>query len=100
MSKMMVVTEYRTKPGKREELFDLFERVLAPQGAPGRDMMVWSNSTIERDASFLHEYWSDADGFARVFDMPWYVEYVLGVDELVRMPPTTVVSVPLFVDGV
>ena len=47
MSQMIVVTEYRAKPGKRGELFELFDRLLAPQLAPGRDLVVWSNSAIE-----------------------------------------------------
>jgi quinol monooxygenase YgiN len=97
---MMVVTEYLTKPGKRRELFELFDRLLASQRAPGRDLVIWSTSTVERDASYMIEYWSDAAGFARVFDMPWYLEYVIGVDELVRIPPSTVVSVPVFIEGV
>jgi hypothetical protein len=40
MGQMMVMTEYRTKPGRRDELFRAFERLLAHQKVSGRDFIV------------------------------------------------------------
>ena len=61
---MVLVTKYRTRPGKRDELFQLFDRLLANRRTLGRDVVMWCDSTTERDASFLFEYWSDATSFA------------------------------------
>jgi quinol monooxygenase YgiN len=96
---MMIVTEYRTKPGKREELFEVFRRLLTHPRTAGRDVVIWSNSTTERDASFLFEYWSNADSFADLAAADWYREYVTAVDELVKTPPVSTVTVPRLIDG-
>jgi quinol monooxygenase YgiN len=100
MGQMVLMTEYRTKPGKRNELFELFDRLLAHDRVIGQDFLVWSTSTTDRDASFLFEYWSDADGFADLVNDPRFVEYISGVDQLVKTRPVTTVSVPHLVDGV
>jgi|GEM_PF-6908660 quinol monooxygenase YgiN len=97
---MVLVTEYRTRPGKRDELFRLFERLLAHRRTFGRDVMMWCDSATERDASFLVEYWSDSTSFARLTETPWYAEYVAAVDVLVDSPPHTTVTVPRWVGGI
>ncbi len=99
MAKMMVMTEYRTKPGKRDELFRAFERLLAHQQVSGRDFVVWCTSEVEVDASFLFEYWSDAENFAYLVDAPWFVEYLTAVDALVSTSPTAKVTVPRLFAG-
>jgi len=96
---MVLVTEYRTKPGKRDEPFKLFERLLAHRVSHGRDAMMWCDSATERDASFLVEYWSDATSFARLAESPCYAEYVAEVDVLVDAPPDTTVTVPRWIGG-
>jgi len=40
---------------------------------------------VEVDASFLFEYWSDAENFAYLVDAPWFVEYLTAVDALVSI---------------
>ena len=99
MGQMMVMTEYRTKPGKRDELFRAFERLLADKKVSGRDFVIWSTSAVEIDASFLFEYWSDAENFAYLVDAPWFVEYLTAVDALVSTSPTAKVTVPQFFAG-
>ncbi len=99
VGEMMLLTEYRTRPGKRDELFRLFDRLIAHRGTTGRDFMVWSNSTTERDASFLFEYWSDADRFGHLFEDSSYLEYVVAVDDLVLSPPVTTVTVPRLIEA-
>jgi quinol monooxygenase YgiN len=97
MGQMVLMTEYRTRPGKRDELFQVFERFLAHQKTSGRDFVVWSKSTTERDASFLFEYWNDAESFGDLMAESCYADFVLAVDQLVKTAPTTTVSVPLLV---
>ena len=99
MGQMVLMTEYRTKPGRRTELFELFERLLAHDRVIGQDVIVWSTSTTDRDASFLFEYWSDADGFADLVNAPRFVEYVSGVDQLVKTRPITTVTFPQLIEG-
>jgi quinol monooxygenase YgiN len=100
MSQMMLMTEYLTRTGKREELFHLFESLLANTVATGRDFVAWSTSTTERDASYLVEYWSDAELFADFVNSPWYAAYVAAIDDLVKSPPSTTVGVPRLVEGI
>lgn len=47
MSEMMLMTEYLTRSGKREELFHLFKTLLDNTSAAGRDFVAWSTSTTE-----------------------------------------------------
>lgn len=96
---MTILTEYRTKPGRREELFEAFRRLLANAKIAGQDVTIWSTSTTEHDASFLFEYWSEAESFADLALTPWYAEYLTTVDRLVVAPPVTTVTVPLLVEG-
>jgi quinol monooxygenase YgiN len=97
---MVIMTEYKTKAGKRNELFQLFERLLGHGRAFGQDCLVWSNSATDRNASFLFEYWSDAESFADLARSERFVEYIAGVDRLVKVRPVTTAAVPQFVDGV
>lgn len=97
---MTILTEYRTAPGRRGELFEAFRRLLANRETAGQDVIVWSTSTTERDASFLFEYWSEAENFADHALTAWYAEFMTKVDELVTAPPVTKVTVPLFAEGV
>jgi quinol monooxygenase YgiN len=94
MSQMVLVTEYRTRPGKRNELYALFDRLLARDLVPGRGFMAWSTSATERDASYLFECWSDADNYATLVATSEFAEYIAGVDLLVTTQPVTTVSVP------
>jgi quinol monooxygenase YgiN len=96
---MVLMTEYRTKPGKRNELFQLFERLIGRERVLGQECLVWSDSSTDRDASFLFEYWSDAESFADLASSERFVEYIAGVDQLVKVRPITTVTVPHFVDG-
>lgn len=100
MSQMLLVTEYRTRPGKREELFAAFEKLVSQPRAGGQDFVVWSNSATERDASYLFEYWSEAERYSDLYDFPWYLEYITSVDGLIESPPTTTVTIPRLVEGV
>jgi quinol monooxygenase YgiN len=100
MSQMVLMTEYRTRPGKRNELFELFDRLLAEDGTPGRGFIVWSTSEIDRDSSYLFEYWSDAADFAELTATPQFAEYIAGVDRLVSTQPVTTVTVPRLLGGV
>jgi quinol monooxygenase YgiN len=99
MSQMVLMTEYRTRPGKRNELFALFDRLLAEDAVPGRGFIVWSTSEIDRDSSYLFEYWNDADDFAELTTTPQFAEYVAGVDRLVSAEPVTTVTVPRLLRG-
>jgi hypothetical protein len=96
---MTILTEYRTKPGKQEDLFDAIRQLLAHPKIAGQDAVVWSTSTTERNVSFLFEYWSQAEGFADLAATEWYADYVTTVDRLVTVPPITTVTVPHLVEG-
>jgi hypothetical protein len=99
MSEMTILTEYRTKPGKRDELFDAIRQLLAHPKTSGQDVVVWSTSTTERNVSFLFQYWSEAEGFADLAITDWYAEYVTTVDQLVTTPPIITVTVPVLIEG-
>jgi quinol monooxygenase YgiN len=96
---MTLMTEYVTRSGKREELFHLFEMLLDNTSATGREFIAWSTSATEHEASYLFEYWSDAEQFADFVTTAWYARYVSAVADLVAFPPTTTVSVPRLVEG-
>ncbi len=96
---MMIMTEYLTRSGKRDELFHLFEMLLDNTSATGRDFVAWSTSATEREASYLFEYWSDAEQFADFVTTAWYANYASAIDELVESPPSTTISVPRLVEG-
>ena len=99
MSEMTILTEYRTKPGKRDELFDAIRQLLAHPKTAGQDAVVWSTSTTELNVSFLFQYWSEAEGFADLAITEWYADYAMVVDKLVTSPPVITVTVPVLVEG-
>jgi quinol monooxygenase YgiN len=79
----------RTKPGKREELYELYVEHVVPHVASDGaiEAVVWSADRDDADAYTLFEVFADGSAGPNVMQSDWFKAYMRLAAPLAAAPP-------------
>jgi quinol monooxygenase YgiN len=92
----------RTKAGKREDLFTLFETHLAPRAEKNgsQPLVVWAADRDDADRFSLIEIYDDAAAAMANAEARWFADYVRASIPLLDGVPEMTTGTPKWVKGV
>jgi quinol monooxygenase YgiN len=92
----------RTKAGKRDDLFTLFEKHLAPRAERNgsQRLVVWAADRDDPDGFSLIEIYDDPAAAVANAGAPWFADYVGASMPLLDGVPATTTGTPKWVKGV
>ena len=99
---LLLAIRGRTKTGKRDELFALFEKHLAPRAEKNREqrLVVWAADADDGDAFSLIEIYDNASAAATNANAAWFAEYMAASSPLLDGRPSMTTGTPRWVKGV
>ena len=102
MEKLALVITSRTQPGKRDEVYALYQQMMAPRAADNeaQEVVVWCNVADDPDAFVLFEIYRDHGTFAANASAPWFGEYMASAGPLLASEPEVTMATPAWATGV
>jgi quinol monooxygenase YgiN len=92
----------RTKPGKRDELYQLYLEHVTPRVAddPTIETVVWSIDRDDEDAYHLFETFAEGGSPASVTQSDWFKAYMQQATPLAAAPPAVHILEPRWTKGI
>lgn len=102
LAPLVLTVRGKTKPGRREDLFALFEKHLAPRAEKNRAqrLVVWAADGEDADAFSLIEIYDDPRAAAQNSNAPWFADYMKASMPLLDGMPSMSQATPKWVKGV
>ena len=102
MEKLALIVKTKTQPGKRDEVYRLFEKYLAPrvQDTDALEVFVWCADEIEPDTFYIFEIYGDRSVQQVNAQDPAYLAYLQEAQPLLAAPPEIMKATPLWVKSV
>ena len=91
----------KAKPGKREELYRLFEQHLAPRAEKndGQQVVVWMTDQRDADAFYLFEIYRDPGAMEANAKAEWFGAYMSQAGPLLDGQPEMTLATPRWTKG-
>lgn len=102
MSQVAMIVKTKTQPGKRDEMFRLYEQQLAPRALSNdaQPVVVWCADTSDTDTFFLFEIYRDEASQQANAHAPWFFEYLTQAMPLLDGMPEVMTGTPHWAKGV
>lgn len=97
-----MIIRSRARPGKRDELFELYEEHLAPRADANesQEVVVWCADQQDPDVFVLFELYGDADALGANAGADWFATYMQAAMPLLAGQPQVTTATPLWSKGV
>lgn len=101
MGHVMMTIQGRAIPGRRDDVYALFEQHLAPRAdaEAGQQLVVWAASDADPDAFQLVEIYNDPAVLERNATAEWFWAYMSKVGPLLDGEPVVTMSTPRWAKG-
>jgi quinol monooxygenase YgiN len=101
MADVAMIVRGTAQPGKRDEVFKLFERHLAPRADENDEQPVvaWCVDEADSDRFALIETYATRDAMERNAQAPWFGEYMGAVGPLLAAEPEVISLTPRWSKG-
>ncbi len=88
-------------PGKRDELFRLYQEHLAPRAEAneGQEVVVWCADQQNPDVFVLFEIYRDADTLGANAGADWFASYMAEAMPLIAAEPEIIMAQPRWSTG-
>ena len=102
MAKLALIIESKTLPGKRDDVFRLYEKHMAPRAEDNdsQEVVVWCNDGSDPDAFYVFEIYRDQESFGANAQAPWFADYMQAAGPLLAAEPKVVMGAPAWATGV
>lgn len=102
MTKLAMFITSTAQPGKRDELYDLYQQHLAPRAEanPRQEVVVWCEDQQDPDVFHLFEIYSDADTFNANAGSEFFAAYMEEAGPLLAAEPRVQLITPRWSMGV
>lgn len=89
MSKLAMIIKTRTRPGKREDVANLYREHMAPRAKANDDqeVVVWCDDAHDPDVFYLFEIYSNQEAMGANAQAPWFADYMAAVGPLLAAEP-------------
>jgi quinol monooxygenase YgiN len=101
MDKLAMVITSRAAPGKRDELYQLYQQHLAPRAEanPAQEVVVWCADRQDDDVFVLFEIYRDEASLGANAQADWFAEYMAAAMPLLAGEPQIVMATPQWSTG-
>ena len=101
MASVATIVSGRTKPGKRDELYKLFEQHLAPRATKNdaQKVVVWMADNNDPQAFHLFEIYHDAAAMEANSKADWFWAYMSQAGPLLDGQPEMKLAAPRWTKG-
>ena len=91
----------RAKPGKRDEIFELYQELLAPRAEANeaQEVVVWAADRNDPDTFYLFEIYADADALGANAQSEWFADYMTKAGPLLSGEPQVGMASPRWSTG-
>ena len=102
MPKLVLIVKTKTKPGKREEVYRLFDKHLAPRvdGTNALEVFAWCADEVDADIFYIFEIYGDRTIQQTNAQDPAYFAYLQEAEPLLESGPEVVRATPVWAKGV
>ena len=99
---MAVVLKARTRPGKRDALYRLWESRLRPRAADNAAQLAYAfcADVNDPDVFWIFELYSNPEAMGANAQAPWFAEYMRASVALLAGPPEVMTGKPMWTKGV
>jgi quinol monooxygenase YgiN len=101
MPKTALFIASKARPGKRDEIFELYEKMMVPHAEANekQEIVVWCADQKDPDAFHLFEIYSDSQSFEANARSKFFTEYMEAVGPLLAVEPTVGMATPQWTKG-
>lgn len=101
MGDLAMFISSKAKPGKREEVFELYQEVLAPRALDNerQEVVVWAADQQDPDAFHLFEIYADGEALGANAQSGWFADYMAKVAPLLAGEPVVAMASPMWSKG-
>jgi quinol monooxygenase YgiN len=98
MAKLVLIVKTKTQPGKREDVYRLFEKHLASRvsDTEALEVFVWCADEIDSDIFYIFEIYGDRAVQQANAQDPAYFAYLQEAQLLLAGPPDVVTATPIW----
>ena len=102
MTKLAMIISSTAKPGKRDELYELYQQHLAPRAEanPNQEVVVWCEDQQDDDAFHLFEIYADPESFQANAGSEFFATYMAVAGPLLAGEPEVRMVTPRWSTGV
>ena len=102
MSRLAMIIKSKAAPGKRNEVFAMYEDHLAPRAEAndGQEVVVWCADQQDPDAFVLFEIYRDGEALGANAGADWFADYMRQVMPLLAGEPEVIMAQPMWSTGV
>jgi len=102
MEKLILIVKTKTQPGKREDVYRLFEKYRAArvQATDTLEVFVWCADEIDADIFYIFEIYKDRSVQQVNAQDPAYLAYLQEAQPLLANPPEVLEATPVWVKNV
>ena len=101
MNKLAMIIKTTAAPGKRDELFDLYQERLAPRAEANEDqeVVVWCADQQNPDVFVLFEIYGNPEALGANAGSDWFAAYMADALPLLAGEPEVVMAEPRWSTG-
>ncbi|NND03980.1 MAG: hypothetical protein HKN91_14460 [Acidimicrobiia bacterium] len=102
MGDLAMIIKTKAQPGKRDELFELYNQILIPRAEENdsQEVVVWSADQHDPDTFYLFEIYSDGEAMGANAAAPWFAEYMAHAGPLLADEPEVGMATPRWSKGI
>lgn len=102
MGELAMIIKSKAQPGKRDELYDLYQREMAPRAADNeaQEVVVWCADEQDDDTFYLFEIYRDMASFGANAQTPWFAAFMAEAGPLLAGEPEVGMASPRWSKGV
>ena len=102
MGDLAMIIKTKAQPGKRDELFELYNQMLVPRAEENdaQEVVVWSADQHDPDTFYLFEIYSDGEAMGANAAAPWFAEYMAQAGPLLAGEPEVGMATPRWSKGI
>ena len=101
MNELAMIIESKARPGKRDELFELYRQHLAPRAEANeaQQVVVWAADQQDPDVFVLFELYRDAASLQENAGADWFASYMQAAVPLLAGEPHVTMATPRWSTG-
>jgi quinol monooxygenase YgiN len=102
MGDLAIIIRTRTRPGKRAEVHQLYQELMAPRALENeaQEIVVWCDDQHDPDSFVLFEIYRDGAAFGANAQSAWFEGYMARVVPLLAGEPEVTMAEPGWSKGI
>ncbi|MEL6984801.1 MAG: antibiotic biosynthesis monooxygenase [Actinomycetota bacterium] len=101
MGEIALFITSKAKPGKRDEILELYQEFLAPRAEEndGQEAVMWAADQQDPDTFHLFEVYTDGESLGANAQSAWFADYMAKAGPLLAGEPVVAMASPMWAKG-